>query len=484
MITTDWPSDQEGLLQEPPGRHARVLPLCHGCPPEHGIVWQAQVSDPLLQSINVPPAHTPRRDLPAKIKHTTWVYQTWGGEVRSRVVCSKCRKPSDTFDNFLDLSLDVPKGGQKSVKTMLQGFVREDKLEGDNKYHCEKCVDLSRLTGANNSRSSCKSKANATKSFKIMHAPPVLTLHLKRFAVNYSWNGKPKANKNTQFIEYPESLDIAPYMVDPQSTNTRYRLFGVTCHRGAELRFGHYTSYVRGPQGAWFHADDEDMEPVSTKRVLTESSAYLLSYMRVGEGDLSPQPTSTKSSPLRANGQANGLSTSAASSPPTKRKRAWPDREDDDDEDEDDDDAATSEVATPKKSMPPSSPAYTPSEGEEDEDRSPRQWAFEGKKRRRSAGAGANGLVEPRASIVEMQTRSPIARPSHPSPSRAERRREKKLRKKQRGAPNPYKQGQSPSFGGGGGKRDSASGGFRRKGLTTGLKPRSSHPNGRGPFRG
>lgn len=77
------------------------------------------------------------RDLPAKIKHTTWVYQTWGGEVRSRVVCSKCRKPSDTFDNFLDLSLDVPKG-QKSVKTMMQGFIREDKLEGDNKYHCEK----------------------------------------------------------------------------------------------------------------------------------------------------------------------------------------------------------------------------------------------------------------------------------------------------------------------------------------------------------
>jgi len=59
--------------------------------------------------------------------------------VRSRVVCSKCKKPSDTFDNFLDLSLDMPKN-HKSIKTMLQGFIREDKLEGDNKYHCEKCV--------------------------------------------------------------------------------------------------------------------------------------------------------------------------------------------------------------------------------------------------------------------------------------------------------------------------------------------------------
>lgn len=77
------------------------------------------------------------RDLPAKVKHTTWVYQTWGGEVRSRVVCSKCKKPSDTLDNFLDLSLDVPKG-PRSITTMLQGFIKEDRLEGDNKYHCEK----------------------------------------------------------------------------------------------------------------------------------------------------------------------------------------------------------------------------------------------------------------------------------------------------------------------------------------------------------
>lgn len=70
-------------------------------------------------------------------------------------------------------------------------------------------------------RLSCKSKANATKSFKILHAPPILTLHLKRFAVNYGYNGKPRANKNTQFIEYPESLDIAPYMVDPKVSSRR-----------------------------------------------------------------------------------------------------------------------------------------------------------------------------------------------------------------------------------------------------------------------
>lgn len=313
-----------------------------------------------------------------------------------------------------------------------------------------------------------------------MHAPPVLTLHLKRFAVNYGWNGRPKANKNTQFVEYPEALDIAPYMVDPSSSNTRYRLFGVTCHRGAELRFGHYTSYVRGPQGSWFHADDEDMEQVSAKRVLTESSAYLLSYMRVGEGDISPQPTSTKSSPVRANGHADGHAPSAASSPLTKKKRTWIER---------DEEEAASETATPSKGLLPSSPAYAPSDEEEEEqvegDRTPRQWAFEGKKRKKLSDATPEEWGEPRAKVPEMQKKSPINRPSNPSPSKSERRREAKLRKKQhKGAPAaPYKHSQNPSSGAGG-RREGGSGGFRRSGLTAGLKPRANQQNGRRQFRG
>ena len=65
-------------------------------------------------------------------------------------------------------------------------------------------------------KGSCKAKAPATKSFKIVEAPPVLTFHLKRFNVNYnSWNGKARADKYTQHIRFPERLDIAPYMVDP-----------------------------------------------------------------------------------------------------------------------------------------------------------------------------------------------------------------------------------------------------------------------------
>lgn len=77
------------------------------------------------------------RNLPDKIKHTSWVHRIWGGRVRSRVLCSRCKKPSDTFDTYLDLALDCgPKNNR--LDGILRGFCKEDKLEGDNKYHCDK----------------------------------------------------------------------------------------------------------------------------------------------------------------------------------------------------------------------------------------------------------------------------------------------------------------------------------------------------------
>lgn len=65
-------------------------------------------------------------------------------------------------------------------------------------------------------RFSCKTKANATKSFRIAKVPPILTFHLKRFAVNFTSSGRPRNTKFNQFIDYPEFLDVAPYMVDPK----------------------------------------------------------------------------------------------------------------------------------------------------------------------------------------------------------------------------------------------------------------------------
>jgi ubiquitin carboxyl-terminal hydrolase 36/42 len=262
----------------------------------------------------------------------------------------------------------------------------------------------------------------------------------------------------------------------------------VTCHRGAELRFGHYTSYVRGPSGAWYHADDEDMSPVSLKQVLNENTAYLLSYIRIGDPDQGPgaRPTSTKSSPLpsrsinghanghtngdghvngNGHGNGNGLSPSAASSPSMKRKRHW--SGDDDDEE--------SEAATPiaRRSRLPTPPAssgdeYEEEEEEETQERTPVKWTYGGNKKQ-----AINGIQAPRAQNPEALKKSPIDRPSHPgpaSPQDSPRRKKDKRKKMKGGPPMPFNQG----------------GGFRnRPGAISGMKGRQAgRANNRGVFRG
>ncbi|WVR03142.1 hypothetical protein IAU60_000132 [Kwoniella sp. DSM 27419] len=382
------------------------------------------------------------KDTPEKIKHTSWVYRVWGGKVRSRVVCSRCNKPSDTFDWFLDLSLDVNKGGKKSIASMMSGFTKEDRLEGDNKYHCD----------------NCKAKANATKSFKIEQAPPILTLHLKRFSVNYNaYSGRARAEKFNSFIEYPEHLDIAPYMVNGKAGGSKYRLFGVTCHRGAELRFGHYTSYVKGPQGAWFQADDDDVSPVSLREVLGDKTAYLLSYIRVPDGSV-PTPLGTPSK-LRNGTLANGNESSPSAN---GHKRS---RSDDSDEEEEE----LENVLQPKRNgvvgpqqpmtirkatPPPARKAEANSKGEgseseEDEGEIPPEIPV---KRFGSEMKSSKKLYQPTpippSRFYGAQADSPIARPRGPVPSspsssmRMSKKERKKLmkaeKKKKRSGASPY----------------------------------------------
>ncbi|KAL7420216.1 hypothetical protein Q5752_005183 [Cryptotrichosporon argae] len=219
------------------------------------------------------------KDLPEATKHTSWVYKVYGGRVRSRVLCVTCRKPSDTYDHFLDLSLDVGKNA-KNLAGLMEGFMKEDRLDGENKYHCD----------------NCKKKSVATKSMRIAEAPPVLTLHLKRFGVNpFAYNGR--IQKVNTPISYPPVLDIAPYVTD-KTAESRYRLFAVTSHHGSSMQYGHYTSYVLGPGNQWFRADDDDVTPVPRGEALNDHAAYLLSYIRIPAGAGAPaSPVAPKGTP-------------------------------------------------------------------------------------------------------------------------------------------------------------------------------------------
>jgi ubiquitin carboxyl-terminal hydrolase 36/42 len=308
---------------------------------------------------------------------------------------------------------------------------------------------------------------------------------------------------------------------------TQYRLFGVTCHRGAELRFGHYTSYVRSPLGRWYQADDEDMSPVPLQQVISDKTAYLLSYIRVDGFESAQAQAHAQSRRESVGGQSNAKASPAVNghASPVKRKRPLQEDSEDDgeddngDEDEDEDGDRPTKRGVPNGRYPsPAAPPSTPPRAPPPKlfssafdtpasetissdnhatglDSLPTKFGYQPKPKpkqqlQQSQQSQPVNILAPRPIPSksfyghEPSTTSPIARPGHPSPfaERADKHMSKKQRKKaskkelrkQRredsragggGAPKPY----AVMHGGGNGGLGFAS---KKKGVVDRMQPK------------
>ncbi|OPL21468.1 hypothetical protein AM593_04696, partial [Mytilus galloprovincialis] len=163
-------------------------------------------------------------------KETTVVNQIFGGFLRSQVQCLKCKERSNTFDPLLDISLDI-----KNVPTLEKAFekyVHPEMLDNDNAYMCTK-FDFHRMMG-----------------------------------------------KITRHVNFPEKLNIRPYMSIRQGEPVQYSLYAVLVHSGVHCNSGHYYCYVKSPSQVWYCMNDSMVTQVSASRVLS-SEAYLLFYSKV-----------------------------------------------------------------------------------------------------------------------------------------------------------------------------------------------------------
>ncbi|KAG0148437.1 hypothetical protein CROQUDRAFT_60602 [Cronartium quercuum f. sp. fusiforme G11] len=188
-----------------------------------------------------------------KEKDSTFIYRMFAGKFRSRVTCQHCQTTSDTFDTFLDLSLDI--GEVTNVHKALQKLRQLDHLNGSNQYKCEKCKKL----------------RDAKKELSVFIAPPILTLHIKRFNA--------KGRKINKKIQFTELLDLKAAM-NSDSPSTRYKLYAVICHAGNTNHSGHYYAYIKTSDGQWYETDDAMTGTVSRDHVLSANEAYMFFYAR------------------------------------------------------------------------------------------------------------------------------------------------------------------------------------------------------------
>ncbi|NXI09866.1 UBP42 hydrolase, partial [Irena cyanogastra] len=193
-------------------------------------------------------------DLDVSSQETTIIHQIFGGFLRSRVTCLSCKTVFDFFKVFLDVLLKIK--GATSLTTALEDFVKPKHTDGKKLFKCSKC----------------KKKVAASKVVTVHHAPRVLTVCLGR-ADDQS------RRKLTQVVEYPECLDLRPYMSDPAGEPLLYSLYAVVVHTGHTCLGGHFFCYTKASDGQWYKMNDVSVDSCGIHSVL-DQQAYLLFYAR------------------------------------------------------------------------------------------------------------------------------------------------------------------------------------------------------------
>ncbi|KAL9171858.1 hypothetical protein ABFS82_03G007700 [Erythranthe guttata] len=121
----------------------------------------------------------------APIPGPTFVNDLFGGRISSTITCTKCQHSSTCYEAYLDLSLTVPAKRDQLVVLLVDGclalFVEPEILSNDNGWHCENCSRVMREQRVVDSEN-LKVTTDATKRLLIDIAPPILTIHLKRFS--------------------------------------------------------------------------------------------------------------------------------------------------------------------------------------------------------------------------------------------------------------------------------------------------------------
>ncbi|XP_074875444.1 ubiquitin carboxyl-terminal hydrolase 42-like [Buteo buteo] len=185
---------------------------------------------------------------------TTIIHQIFGGFLRSRVTCLSCKAVSDSYEAFLDVPLDIK--AASSVTAALEDFVKPEQPDGENCFKCSKCDKM----------------VAASKGFTVHCAPKVLTVCLKKFE---DCTGR----KISKVVEYPEYLDLRPYMSQTAGEVLLYSLYAVLVHRGDSCRAGHYLCYTKASNGLWYEMNDMAVDGCGIETVLRQR-AYLLFYVR------------------------------------------------------------------------------------------------------------------------------------------------------------------------------------------------------------
>lgn len=114
------------------------------------------------------------------------------GQLINRTKCLSCGFTDCAFDNFMDLSVEIPRkrfSGSVKLSDCLDKFIEAERMI-DTGFKC----------------SSCKRKVDIEKDLTIYRFPQLLVIHLKRFSTSGT-----RREKLSTSIAFPETLDVSGF---------------------------------------------------------------------------------------------------------------------------------------------------------------------------------------------------------------------------------------------------------------------------------
>ncbi|KAM0905524.1 hypothetical protein ACQ4PT_017345 [Festuca glaucescens] len=137
------------------------------------------------------------------------------------LTCRDCGHCSETFEPFLDLSLEIDQ--VDDLVAALESLTKVEQInDAKNKLTC----------------GSCNGQVCKDKQLLLDKAPDVVAFQLKRFAL---LDGS--IEKIDKHVAYPSELDLRPFHSNPDKEDLKYDRYGVVKHSGLPS-FGHYMRMI------------------------------------------------------------------------------------------------------------------------------------------------------------------------------------------------------------------------------------------------
>eukprot|EP01080_Neovahlkampfia_damariscottae_P002445 gene2445-3155_t len=190
------------------------------------------------------------------------------GLMRDYIECLTCNHIGGKIDKFLDLQLVIR--NVHHLYEALDILTFEEVLKLENQYFCEKCNE----------------KRDAKKGSIFEKLPDILTLHLKRFDIDYESYDFRHIKLNNQVI-FPMTLNMNKYISkNEEKKENFYELTSVLIHSGS-LSSGHYYAYIKNEKNEWFEFNDSNVSKIEFEDIEkaygdenSKSNAYMLLYSR------------------------------------------------------------------------------------------------------------------------------------------------------------------------------------------------------------